>query len=212
MPGVATQGGVQVTYCTECHDTAIEFDGKPARVIAAKPGTTFWDVPGDATPGPHQVKIVPSPGSAPVILTVFVVRLSMSAGQTELLRGQSTRLKVTLAGLEKLPASAWQSGTPPAHLLDLEQLRRRAPDFQPPTAADSGVVVLILENQATGVIRMGNHGDRIVLVLHRKDWAKGPYVFEEDLQSLQTGGFGIVGTVALFLHPVTAGRDAMRPR
>jgi hypothetical protein len=49
---------------------------------------------------------------------------------------------------------------------------------------------------------MGKQGDRITLQLHQQDFARGPFVYEDKLQSLRSGGFNITGAVAVFLKEI----------
>ncbi len=137
-------------------------------------------------------------------MPLYVLGLSMRADRTDLLRGQSTRIHVTLSGLESLPAAAWQPALPPADLVDLRRLQQRLPGFTLPTPSDRGMVLLVLENRSPAVIRMGKRGDRIALQVRQRDVAKGPFTYEDKLQSLQSGGFQIRGSVAAFLQPVVA--------
>lgn len=207
MPPVAVQGGVQVIHGDTSgngNTMKVAVDDMPAKIVAAKPGTVFWQVPPMAAPGPHEVVFTPGPGKTRVALPLYVVNLKMSADNTKLLKGQSTRMHVTITGLEQLPASAWQSDLPPKELVDLRRWEERAGGARAPKASEPGMVVLVLENQSPQTIRMGSHGDRIVLQLHQRDFAKGPYTYEDKLQSLQGGGFGIRGTVTAFLKQATS--------
>jgi len=132
-----------------------------------------------------------------------VLGLAMSADRTTLMRGQSTDMHVTVTGLESLPASAWASATqPPSDLVDLTSTSKRVQDFHAPQPGERGEVVLILENRSPTTVHMGKHGDFIVLHLHQQDFAHGAYTYNDRLQSLQSGGFNIEGTVAAFLKPV----------
>jgi hypothetical protein len=42
-------------------------DDQPVRIVAAKPGTAFWDVPKTLSPGPHRVTVSPGPSLEPVM-------------------------------------------------------------------------------------------------------------------------------------------------
>jgi hypothetical protein len=208
MPPVTTPGGVQVIHeannrmSGDSTTMNVVVDDKPATIVAATPGAVYWGVPETLAPGPHQVTLTPGPGAAPVVLPMQVLGLQMAAEKTALLRGQSTMMHVTITGLDKLPPSAWQSAPPPSDLVNVEGLIQRAKGFHPPKPHEPGAVMLLLENQSPSQIRMGKEGDRIVLQLHQKDFANGPYSYQDKLQSLQSGGFSITGTVVAFLKDV----------
>jgi len=205
MPPVMTAGAVQVMYGQTVGNSTemrILVDDQPVRIVAAKPGTAFWDVPKTLAPGPHRVVVSPGPGFERVVMAVRVLGFAMRADQTSLLRGQSTQMHVTVTGLEDLPASAWASATPPSDLVDIVALRKRVQDFRAPQPSERGAVLLILENRSPNTIRMGKRGDSIVLLLHQQDFAHGTYTYQDKLQSLQSGGFDIEGTVVAFLNPI----------
>jgi hypothetical protein len=206
MPTVMTAGGVQVMHgqtVGSSDEMKITVDNQPVRIVAAKPGTAFWDVPKSLSPGPHRVNVTPGPGIKPVTMTVYVLGLAMSADQSALFRGQSSEMRVTITGLENLPSSAWASAAlPPSDLVDLAATSKRVADSHPPQAEERGTVVIILENRSPNTVRMGSRGDFIVLHLHRQDFAYGPYTYRDKLQSVQSGGFNIEGTVAAFLKAV----------
>ena len=67
-------------------------------------------------------------------------------------------------------------------------------------------MLLLLENETPAQVRLGKEGTRIVLQLHQKDFAQGPYTYTERIQSLQSGGFSITGTVVAFLKDVEASK------
>ena len=181
----------------------ITLDSMPQKIVAAKPGTVFWHVDEMVMPGVREVVFAPGPGKAPQTFPLYVLGLIMAADQTKLIKGQSTRMHVTITGLERLPASAWQSDVPPPDLVDLKQWMERSGGVRPPAPSEPGSVVLILENQSPDTIRMGSRGNRIVLQLHQRDFAKGPYIYEDKIQSIRSGGFGIQGTVTAFLKQAT---------
>jgi len=204
MPPVSTAGGVEVIHgdtSGNSTEMSVTVDGQAARIIAAKPGTVFWRVPEAEKAGGHEVTFVPGPGKTPVKLRLIVIRLQMSADQYDLIRGQWTKLHVLLTGLEDLPASAWESGMPPDDLVSLKDWQDRSGGIKPPGPHGSGVVVLILDNKSPETIRMGKHGDRVVLELHQRDFARGAYTYEDKIQSLRRGTFNILGSATVFLKP-----------
>jgi hypothetical protein len=199
MPPIATRGGVCVIHGDTSGDSramSIAVDGTAAAVLAAKPGAVFWRVPGDIAPGRHLVVFVAGPGRQPVAIEFFVVVLDLSADLTDLLRGQSTRFLARIIGLETLSESAWQAGLPPSDLFDLDTLASDGKTLH------NGEVLLVLENQSSRVVRIKGAGRRVIVHLRRKDCEKGAPTYEGVLQSLQSGGFVIVGYVVPLLKPV----------
>jgi hypothetical protein len=210
MPPLAAQGGVTVIHTENRAGTSgnsnlmrVAVDGRSATVVAAKPGTVFWQVPATLEPGMHQVVFYPGPGRPPVTMPLCVVGVRMTVGAKELVRGRWTSLSVVLLGLEDLPSEAWQAELPPADLVDIGNLTQGT-SFRMPKPGDPGVAVLAIDNLTPNVVRMGNSGGRIVLEIHRKDTAGKPYTFQTKLQSLQRGAFSIVGNVHSFLKQVSA--------
>ena len=211
MPPIATPGGIQIIQeahnRTSGNSTAmkVSVDDKPAAIVAASPGKVFYKVP-DLPPGSHQVSFTPGPGEVPVKMQMRVLNLQMSAAKTALIRGESTTMTVSITGLEGLPSSAWQSATPPADLVNIESVQQRAKGFHAPKPQEPGTVLLLLENESPAQIRMGKEGGRIVLQLHQKDFAQGPYIYQDRIQSLRSGGFSITGTLVAFLEDVEASK------
>ncbi|HEX5475934.1 MAG TPA: hypothetical protein VFX12_14840 [Vicinamibacterales bacterium] len=212
MPLVASAGGVQVIHDqneqigADITRMRITVDETPATIVAATAGAVFWDVPDTLVPGPHRVVFAASPGQPTITLSMYVVGLQMSADDTSLLRGQSTKMHVTITGLESMPATLWRSATPPPDLVDLADFTRRAGDTRLPRAGGPGEVRLLLENQSPAQVRMGKRGDRVLLALHQHDFANGPYQYQDRLQSLRAGGFRISGTVVAFLEEALGSR------
>jgi hypothetical protein len=202
MPPVNVASAVQVIHgpsSGNSNEMSVTVDDKPANIVAAKPGTIFWDVPRNLTPGPHRVQFNPGQGGTPVTLPMYVVGLTMKADQTKLITGQATTVHVSVTGLEKLPASAWALALPPPDLVDLQALQARVPGLKLPSADDPGEVILVLENLTPGVIQLGAT-NVIVIKLHQTDFASGPYVHNDVIQSLHRGNFSVRGTVAAFLQ------------
>ncbi|MGD0839582.1 MAG: hypothetical protein ABSA32_00360 [Candidatus Acidiferrales bacterium] len=206
MPPIANAGSVEVIHVAnggnseDSTQMSVAVDDAPATIVAAKPGAVFWNVSSTLAPGLHRVRFVPERGATPIELMIYVVTLQMSADNTSLIREQATTMHVVISGLENMPASLWRSAMPPADLVDVASIEQRAKGFHPPKPQQAGTVLLLLENHSPSQIKMGKAGDRIVLELHQKDFASGPYTYQDELQSLNTGGFNIVGTVVAFLE------------
>jgi hypothetical protein len=211
MPPVATAGSVEVIHIAsdqssgDSTEMSVTVDDTPATIVAAKPGTVFWNVPDSITPGLHHVKFVPYRDATPIELPFYAVNLAMSADSTSMTRGESTQMHVSITGLENMPASLWRAAAPPSDLVDIASIEQRAKGFHPPKSSESGAVLLLLENNSPAQIKMGKAGDRIVLELHQSDFASGPYTYHDKLQSLSSGGFDISGTVVPYLEDVAGG-------
>jgi hypothetical protein len=205
MPPIATAGAVEVIHIAnnqvsgDSSQMSVLVDDTPATIVAAKSGSVFWNVPDTLTPGPHQVRFIPKRDVPPVALPMYVLGLQMSAENTSLIRGQSTTMHVAVTGLENLPSSVWRSALPSSDLVDVAGIELRAKGFRAPKPQEPGAVLLLLENHSPSQIRMGKAGDRIVLELHQRDFATGPYTYQDRLQSLNSGGFDISGTAVAFL-------------
>jgi hypothetical protein len=201
MSPVTTAGGVEVirgATSGDSRDVAVSVDDVPAAVVASTRDSVFWDVPEGLSAGPHRVVFRPSPGAEPVELTLYVLGLAMSADQTKLMTGQATPMHVVVTGLDQLPESAWESAIPLDDLVDLPALAGRVKGFRSPNPGEPGFVLLVIENRSPDVIRMGK-SNLIVLELHRSDFAKGPFTYDDVLQSLHRGNFQIHGTVFAFV-------------
>jgi hypothetical protein len=202
-PSMVSPGGISVIHSSDSSGDAnlmrVLVDGRSMEIVAADPNTLFWRVSPTLPPGPHQMVFYPGPHQLPVTMPLYVIGLEMSAGRTELIRGQSTQMQAVVTGLENLPADAWQSGAPPTDLVSPDTFRSLA-GFHPPKAGEPGMALLIIENLSPAIIRMGKGDTRVVLQIHQKD-AK-PYVFRSNLQSMQSGGFNLTGALHSFLKQV----------
>jgi hypothetical protein len=126
----------------------------------------------------------------------------MSADETSMTRGQSTEMHVTIDGLEEMPAAFWRAAAPPSDLVDVASIEQRAKGFHPPKSTEPGTVLLLIENHSPAQIKMGKSGERVVLQLHQSDFAKGPYTYQDKLQSVNSGGFDISGTMVSYVGDV----------
>jgi hypothetical protein len=205
MPPVVANGGVQVIHgdtVGNSNNMKVTVNDVPARIVAAKEGTVIWKVPETLEPGSYDVAFSPGPGKPAVKLPLYVLGLTITADQPELIRGQRTRMRVTVT-LKRLPASLWQSELPPAELVDLSRWKQQT-GLQPTKASGPGTVYVVVENESTHTIRMGSHGARLVLQLHEKDLANGTYVCVLELQSLQPGPYSIHANATAFLKQVAS--------
>jgi hypothetical protein len=205
MPPIVTEGGVQIMHGDLSGSSAelkVLVDNEAAKIVAARPETVVWEMPKAAAPGPHHVVVWPGAERQPVEFTIHSLGLRMSADATTLLRGQSTAMHVTISGLDDLPDASWRAPSPPDELVDLGGVMKRTPELRWPQSRDRGAVVLVIENRSPQTIRMGKGGHTIVLTLHKEDFNHGVHQYNDKLQSLQSGGFNIDGTLAAFLGSI----------
>jgi hypothetical protein len=203
-PPVAVDGNVQVVrgpFGGDHNQTEILVDDKPATIAAETPRATYWRVPDGIEPGPHRLTV--REHQVPVAsFPVSVVRLDMSADRLELLKGQSTRFRATVSGLEHLSDTAWRGGTSP-DITDVKRLRELAPEFEAPAPGQPGRVLLRLENGSRDTITMSPAKKEVVVQgLDRKAFAEGPYTFTGTITSKRTGRFSVQGLVVPFLAPI----------
>jgi hypothetical protein len=208
MPPVAQPGSVQVIHVAgdrssgDSTEMSVTVDDAPAEIVSAKPGYVYWNVPEATTPGLHHVKFIAYRGAAPIELPMYAATLEMSADETSMTRGQSTEMHVTIDGLEEMPAAFWRAAAPPSDLVDVASIEQRAKGFHPPKSTEPGTVLLLIENHSPAQIKMGKSGERVVLQLHQSDFAKGPYTYQDKLQSVNSGGFDISGTMVSYVGDV----------
>ena len=207
MPVTATQGGVHVVHGNPSGNSEamnVTVDGAPALIVAAKPGVFFFEIPESIPPGEHIVQLILGPGMPSITMRLYVIGFNMMVDRTNLLRGQSTRFRVAISGLDKLPPSFWEEmGVPPAELVDLKRQEEHIPGFHRPAAADKGTLVLVLVNRSQQTIKMGK-GNVVVLHLHKNDFEHGTYTYEDKIQSIMSGDFSVTGTLTPFLKETHA--------
>jgi len=81
------------------------------------------------------------------------------------------------------------------------ELARHAPGLH--SAPGESGVLLVIENASreTGTISPATN-ERAVLMLHKSDFAHGPYTFKGVFKSFRAGGFVINGITAAYLAPL----------
>ena len=105
-----TQNGVQEIHGPITADVtraSATLDGGPTRILASRPGAIFLDSSRAVAPGPHEVKLFPSPDENPVRLTTHVIRVTPVVGRPVLSKGQTTTVRLLVDGAQTLPPSAW---------------------------------------------------------------------------------------------------------
>ncbi len=198
-----TPGGVAAIrgdFGGDIRDMAITVDNLlSAKLIAAKPGILFWQVPAGVAPGARRISFRPGKGRRAVAFTVYALGIQARIDQPLLLQGHWTSVDVTLAGLDEMPASMWEPGLPSSDLVDLTRWEASAggADVSQPLAAS---VEVVFENQSAQTIRMGDGSVREVARLHRGDF---PKVIRKKLYAMRTGTFRVHVSAAAFLKQIS---------
>jgi hypothetical protein len=209
MPPVAKPGAVEVIHgpvSGNANDMQIAVDGEPTKILTATPRAVFWRVPADlpATPqgAAHTVVFTHSDeaGGAPKSMTLplYGVEIKMSEGSSNLIKGQSTPVRITVSIPQNLQASAWQSGTPPSDLVDLKTLEAGKSGVKPPKPTEEGFIVVLIENETPEVVRLGKT-DSIVLQLHQKNFTDGLYTYNTTLDTIHAGAYVVRARVVAYL-------------
>ena len=199
-PPIAVAGRMHVVRGSLSGDgtkTAITIGGRPAKIVAENPRSVFFEVPDDAPAG--YATIVVEDGGRRAEIRVAVLKLSMSADQLKLKRGQTTHFHATISGPESWTAEDWKSAIP-YDLCDVDALRKKFPDFQPPAPGGDGFLLFSVTNMSPGVISMEEFAKR----LGKADFRSGVYSYDGGIGAVNDGGFGIHGEVEAFLAPASA--------
>lgn len=188
------------TFDGDAGNTRVTVGGQTARVVTETSRDCVTQAPAGLSTGP--VEILVTEGGRTTRLRSAAIRLRMSADQRDLLRGQSTKFRVSVEGLNGIPESAW-SGGPDPQFLDLAALERAAPGTRIPGRNEPGHILLTIENASRGTITLAkSEGEVIRLVIRRSDVpANGTYVYDGVIQSLQDGRFNIKGAVFALVAP-----------
>jgi hypothetical protein len=182
----------------------VSIGGKPVRIIAENPRAVFFEVPDDTSAG--YTKVLVEDGGRRAEIPIAVLKLAMSADQLKMKRGQSTKFHVTISGPESWDEAAWKSAIP-WDLCDVDALRKKFPDFQPPAPGADGFLLFSVTNMSPGVISMQEFARR----LGRADFKAGSYSYEGGIGAVNDGGFGIHGEVEAFLAPASAEASPLAP-
>jgi hypothetical protein len=207
MPPVCTEG-VQVCYGpfdgnAGNTEVTIEINHQPVPVpvITETPRESFCLFPDSATDPISRVVV--HEGPVRVSFLTCALSLAMSAVKLQLMKGESTAFSAVVSGPEQWPDKVWRPGTPCSDLVDEAKLLQHAPGLQVRPGDSGAFVLLVIENASreTGTISPATN-ERAVLVLHKSDFARGPYTFKGVFKSFRAGGFVINGITAAFLAPV----------
>ncbi|HWC65772.1 MAG TPA: hypothetical protein VG777_06800 [Thermoanaerobaculia bacterium] len=199
-PPVAVAGRISVVRGSLSGDgakTKVSIGGKPVRIIAENARSVFFAVPDDVPAGYAKVTI--DDGGRTAEIPIAILTLSMSADQLKLKRGQTTKFHVTISGPESWDDSAWKSAIP-WDLCDVDALRAKFRDFQPPAPGSDGFLLFSVTNMSPRVISMQEFARR----LGKADFKSGSYSYDGAIGAVNDGGFGIHGEVEAFVAPASA--------
>ncbi len=201
-PPVCQPGSVQVIHGPfggDANATSVQVGVKSAPVLAESPRAAYFTAPSDLPPGPAQLTLKDGPVTAQFPLTA--IKLTMTSPKTTLHRGERSSITVRVEGLQGLPSSSWQAGSPQNDLVDPKFLRTVAPDFHPPVQGEPGEVLLRVENASPQTVTL-SPSPVILRTLHRHDFADGSYRLGCSVRSLQSGQFVINALVVPFFGDV----------
>lgn len=183
----------------DSRNTSVTVDDHPAKIVAETPEAVYYLLPGDTSPGSHELRLQVNRVSAS--FPICVLQLLMRADRLELLKGQSTAFQAVVSGPEKLPADAWQHAGVPSDLVDVASLGKLASEFKIPRPGERATLLFRIENMSRGTVSI-RPNDVVVKTLEQRDFTKGPYPFAGTIQSARSGGFRVSGLVVAFFAPV----------
>lgn len=165
-------------------------DSKPIAPIAATP-TEYYFLPStDLTAGQHEYDFN-TPVIAEMSLPFFYMKLTMSADQLALHKGQSTTYHVRLDGVNGLPPGAWGAPFYPTDLL--------SPPAGGGNSARTGTVTLEVTNQSRDTISMQDQ----FRTLDATNFAPlGSFQLDGGVHAVKDGDFSIYGEAQAKLDPV----------
>jgi hypothetical protein len=177
--------------------TKVSIGGKPVRIVAENPRSVFFEVPDDTPAG--YTKVLVEDGERRAEIPIAVLKLSMSADQLKMKRGQSTKFHVTITGPESWTDETWKAGQP-SDLCDVAELRKKFPGFQPPPAGGDGFLMFSITNLSPSIVAIEEFARR----LDRSEFKSGSYAYDGGIGAVNDGGFGIHGEVQAFIAPASA--------
>jgi hypothetical protein len=201
MPPVALAGRVNVIHGPLSGDgtkTIVRIGDRTLPIVAENSGSAFFRIPDDCTPGKFRVSL--EDGGRRVEIPITVLRMTMTADQLKLKKGQTAKFHVEIAGPESWDDAVWRSAGVPSDLCDVAAVRRKFPDFQPPAPGSEGFLLFAITNLSPSVISI----EELARPLSKKDFSSGGYKYDGGIGAVADGGFGIHGEVQAFLAPNTA--------
>lgn len=208
MPPVAERVNViRGPFDGSAATTAITIEtGASAEIVAETPRAAYYSIARATTAGAHQLTL--REGAVSAAFPLVAIALDLSADQLSLLRGQSTRFRAVIRGLERAPDRLWRGGFA-ADLVDLARVQGMSARFTPPRAQDPGFVFFAIENRSEGTItisangRSGAGNEVLLRSLGQRDFVDKPFTHEGRIKSKQSGGFRIDSLVVPCFAPVT---------
>lgn len=200
MPPVALAGRVNVIRGPLSGDgtkTKVRIGGRELPIVAENSRSVFFRVPDDFSAGNFRVLL--EDGGRRVEIPITVLRMTMSADQLKLRKGQTTKFHVAISGPESWDAGVWRPGIP-SDLCDVAKLGKKFPEFRPPAPGSEGFLLFSITNLSPSVIAIGEFARS----LSKKDFPAGAYKYDAGVAAVSDGGFGIHGEVQAFLAPNTA--------
>jgi hypothetical protein len=181
-------------------DTEIDVGGQPGLVLAKTADTLFFMLPPDL---PHGwIDITLTETGARVAFRVSVLGLAMAVEQLTLMRGQSTKLEVSVFGPEQLPPNAWTAGDM-SSTLDLQKVAQLFPGFRLPKPGEPGSIFLRVDNASRDTVSMSpSRNETFFIRLERANFAAGPYTYRGVVRSRRAGSFRIDALIVGFFAPV----------
>ena len=206
MPPVALAGRVTVIRGPLSGDgtkTTVRIGDRRLPIVAENSSSAFFRIPEEFAPGKFRVSV--EDGGRRVEIPITVLRMTMTADQLKLKKGQSTKFHVEIGGPESWDDAVWRSAGVPSDLCDVAAVRRKFPGFQPPAPGSEGFLLFAITNLSPSVIAI----DEFARPLSKKDFSSGSYRYDGGIGAVSDGGFGIHGEVQAFLAPNTAESEAV---
>ncbi|MBI2677872.1 MAG: hypothetical protein HYX28_03730 [Candidatus Koribacter versatilis] len=188
-------------------NTHVQIAGQDANIVAGSPRARYVKVPSNCATG--GTDLVVQDGLRSVRFPVSVVSLQISADKLQLRRGETTRYRIVVSGLESLPDSAWHAS--PSYSA-ISEIRQAVPGFHLPREDEEGTIVLLLRNLSPQVITMEHAGSGVAAItIHKSDVHGGKFSLDGAIQSKVAGGFTAEAKLVSLLAPAvgTRGSGAM---
>jgi len=171
----------------------VEMGGQPCPIVSAQPGVVLFRP--STNMGTGEDNVVFHEGESGASFSVPKVLLGLSAGQLNLLKGQSTDMDLTVS-LSGASRSSWKPGLPPRELVDLNVLRRDYPELPQAPPQGGGEMVVALRNATPHIIRAHNMGG------NERMWhlqqAALPLHYRDVLTAHVAGAFNVQVVVVLY--------------
>jgi hypothetical protein len=179
----------------------VSVGGTPVTPIAANQDGFFYRVPANVPKSVNDLMFVdvPSSGLLAASAQVAVMTLTTGVAQSVLHKGQKTEGIVGLDA-DGIPPEAWQGNVAAdPDLVDLAELRKRVPDFEPPHAGQPGTILLAILNRSPQTISIADFKGLVKFYsLNQKSL---PFKTRLGIRAQGDGGFDIGVIAQAFLAP-----------